>query len=86
MQLSLCPDCSRLHYVRNHAAVPQLNWETHTISVFSEPPELLKPKAWSMDDLAGGKLRVIEIPVTFACDGSTYPFPGARCRCRAGPG
>ncbi|KAI0746770.1 hypothetical protein C8Q80DRAFT_1105703 [Daedaleopsis nitida] len=62
---------TKLHYVRSHAAVPQLSWETHTLSVFSEPPGLIsKPKEWSMDELASGDFRIIELPLTFGCDGN----------------
>lgn len=61
----------RLHFVRNHAAVPQLHWETHTVSVYSDPPNLMaKPKEWSMDELTSGEFEVFEIPVTLGCDGS----------------
>ena len=41
----------RLHYVRSHGAVPQLNWETHRLTVFSDPPHLIsEPKNWTMDE------------------------------------
>lgn len=61
----------RLHFVRNHAAVPQLNWETHTFSVYADPPELLsRPRQFTMDELTSGAFKVIEIPVTMGCDGS----------------
>ncbi|KAH9920934.1 uncharacterized protein B0H18DRAFT_1190512 [Fomitopsis serialis] len=63
--------CARLHYVRSHGAVPQLSWETHELDVYADPPELmLKPRKWTMDELADGDFRVIEIPVTFGCDGN----------------
>ncbi|KAI0701790.1 hypothetical protein C8Q76DRAFT_242105 [Earliella scabrosa] len=62
---------TKLHYVRSHAAVPQLSWETHKLSVYSEPPGLVaKPKVWSMDELASGDFRIIELPLTFGCDGN----------------
>lgn len=70
----------RLHYVRSHAAVPQLTWETHKLSIFSHPPNLIaKPKEWSMDDLASGRFRIIELPVTFGCDGSKVTSLSAKC-------
>ena len=56
--------------MRSHGAVPQLNWETHQLSVYSDPLGLLEPREWTMDEIAGGDFRIIEIPVTFACDGS----------------
>lgn len=63
---------ARLHYVRSHGSVPQLTWERHTLSVFSDPPEIIaKPKDWSMDELSSGNLKVVEMPITFGCDGST---------------
>ena len=63
----------RLHFVRNHAAVPQLHWETHTVLVYADPAELLsKPREWTMDELTSGDFKVIEIPVTIGCDGSRY--------------
>ncbi|RDX54486.1 hypothetical protein OH76DRAFT_1461500 [Lentinus brumalis] len=62
---------TKLHYVRGHAAVPQLTWETHTLSVFSEPEGLVsKPKDWTMDELTSGDYKIIEIPVSFGCDGA----------------
>ena len=61
----------RLHFVRNHAAVPQLHWETHTLSVFAMPAEMLtKPRQFTMDELTSGDFKIIEIPVTMGCDGS----------------
>ncbi|KAI0746771.1 hypothetical protein C8Q80DRAFT_795793 [Daedaleopsis nitida] len=62
---------TKLHFVRNHAAVPQLHWETHTMSVFAEPPDLLSnPKQFTMDELTSGAFKVFEIPVTMGCDGN----------------
>ncbi|KAI0826162.1 Oxidoreductase, molybdopterin-binding domain-containing protein [Irpex lacteus] len=62
---------TKLHYVRSHGPVPQLNWETHRLAVFSDPPELIAgPKNWAMDELAGeDKFKIVEMPITFACDG-----------------
>ncbi|KAI9058596.1 hypothetical protein FKP32DRAFT_1761423 [Trametes sanguinea] len=62
---------TKLHYVRTHGVVPQLSWEEHTLSVYSDPPGLVtKPKEWSMDEIAYGSFKVIEMPVTFGCDGT----------------
>lgn len=67
---------TKLHYVRSHGPVPQLNWETHRLAVFSDPPELIAdPKNWAMDELAGGdRFKIVEMPITFACDGSAFVF------------
>ncbi|KAL1944973.1 hypothetical protein VTO73DRAFT_2593 [Trametes versicolor] len=62
---------TKLHYVRSHGSVPQLTWETHTLSVFSDPLEIIaKPKDWTMDELSSGNLKVVEMPITFGCDGN----------------
>ncbi|KAI0358306.1 hypothetical protein OH77DRAFT_1581746 [Trametes cingulata] len=62
---------TRLHFVRNHAAVPQLHWETYRVSMYSDPPDLVsKPRDWTMDELTSGAFKVIEIPVTLGCDGN----------------
>ncbi|KAI0819144.1 hypothetical protein BC628DRAFT_1404234 [Trametes gibbosa] len=62
---------TKLHYVRSHGAVPQLCWETHQLSVYSDPSELVaKPKEWSMDELASGNFKIIEFLATFGCDGN----------------
>lgn len=63
----------RLHFVRNHAAVPQLHWETHVLSVYSKPQDLLlKPRQLTMDELTSGDFKILEIPVTMGCDGSAH--------------
>ncbi|KZT22954.1 molybdopterin binding oxidoreductase [Neolentinus lepideus HHB14362 ss-1] len=60
---------TRLHYVRNHGEVPKLNWETHTLSVFSQPADILpNSRDFTMDELA--ELSSVCIPVTIACDGN----------------
>lgn len=56
---------TRLHYVRNHGAVPYLDWDTHKLSVFSEPEGLLQPREFSMDEIA--EMDWINIPVSIAC-------------------
>ncbi|KAI0682203.1 Oxidoreductase, molybdopterin-binding domain-containing protein, partial [Earliella scabrosa] len=62
---------TKLHFVRNHAAVPQLDWETHELAVYARPPSLLtKPRQFTMEDLTSGGFNVIEIPVTMGCDGN----------------
>lgn len=60
----------KLHYVRNHGSVPKLAWETHTLEVFSDPPELMtSPRSFSMDDLVAA-FEPLELAVTIACDGN----------------
>ncbi len=54
---------NELHYVRNHAAVPHLLWETHTLDIEGGKLTL------SMDDLRN-KFDAINIPVALACDGN----------------
>ncbi|CDO68387.1 hypothetical protein BN946_scf184815.g34 [Trametes cinnabarina] len=62
---------TKLHFVRNHGAVPQLHWERHTVLMYADPSELMsKPREWTMDELASGAFDIIEIPVTIGCDGS----------------
>ncbi|KAI0325977.1 hypothetical protein GY45DRAFT_1374345 [Cubamyces sp. BRFM 1775] len=62
---------TKLHYVRSHGAVPQLNWETHKLEVYAEPAELIqRPREWTMDELASGDFRIVEFPITFGCDGN----------------
>ena len=54
---------NKLHYVRNHAAVPRLFWETHVLDV--ENGKLML----SMDKLQDD-FKPINIPVALACDGN----------------
>ena len=54
---------NELHYVRNHAAVPHLLWETHTLDVGDGKLIL------TMDDLRD-KFKSINIPIVLACDGN----------------
>ncbi|KAI0340404.1 hypothetical protein BDW22DRAFT_1334308 [Trametopsis cervina] len=63
---------TKLHYVRSHGPVPQLNWETHKLAVFSDPPHLIAdPKNWTMDELCDeNTFKIVELPITFACDGN----------------
>jgi nitrate reductase (NAD(P)H) len=54
-----------IHYVRNHGAVPKLDWKTHRLTVDG----LVKnPKDFSMDEII--QFPSIEIPVTVTCDGN----------------
>ena len=52
-----------LHYVRNHAAVPRLYWDTHVLNVCDGALKL------GMDDLQN-MFEPINIPVAMACDGN----------------
>jgi nitrate reductase (NAD(P)H) len=54
-----------VHYVRNHGAVPKLDWKTHKVAVSGL---VEKPKEFSMDELS--KMPAINIPVTISCDGN----------------
>jgi nitrate reductase (NAD(P)H) len=57
---------SSLHYVRNHSAVPQITWETHTISVGGSC--VPTPLTLTMDQLVAMEPR--ELPVTLVCAGN----------------
>ncbi|KAL7280444.1 hypothetical protein ACG7TL_005374 [Trametes sanguinea] len=62
---------TKLHFVRNHGAVPQLHWETHTVLMYADPPDLItKPREWTMDELTSGEFKIVEFPVTIGCDGN----------------
>lgn len=54
---------NHLHYVRNHASVPRLYWDTHVLDVCDGALRL------SMDDLKNG-FHSFNIPVALACDGN----------------
>jgi len=54
---------NELHYVRNHAAVPRLFWDTHVLDVCDGTLKL------SMDDLQG-RFEPVNIAVALACDGN----------------
>lgn len=59
---------SHLHYVRNHAAVPKLDWDSHKLQIV-DPEELCtNPQEFSMNKIA--EMDWICIPVTLACDGN----------------
>ncbi|KAF9349415.1 hypothetical protein BGX34_001812 [Mortierella sp. NVP85] len=50
-----------LHYVRNHGAVPKLDWATHTL-------EISGPMKLTMDEIVA--MPSVELPVTVACSGN----------------
>lgn len=54
------------HYVRNHGAVPRLEWNTHKIELLGIGMDGVK--IVTMDEIAS--LESIEIPVTMCCDGN----------------
>jgi nitrate reductase (NAD(P)H) len=55
----------RLHYVRNHGAVPNIKWEEHRLSVTGL---VGKPMIFTMEDLL--KLPSRELPITLVCAGN----------------
>ena len=55
---------NKLHYVRNHGAVPRLYWEEHVLDICDGTLRL------SMDDLVNGKWPSLNIPVFLGCDGN----------------
>ena len=60
---------SSLHYVRNHGACPQLDWDTHTILVGG--PGVTTPLELSMNDLIDPlQFTPRELPVTLVCAGN----------------
>jgi nitrate reductase (NAD(P)H) len=54
-----------LHYVRNHGAVPKLDWDSHRISVSGH---VKSPREFSMQDILS--LPTVTLPVTLTCDGN----------------
>ena len=54
-----------LHYLRNHGAVPKINWEEHRLSVGGCVD---KPTVFTMDDLLAMPAR--ELPITLVCAGN----------------
>jgi len=54
-----------LHYVRNHGAVPKINWSEHRLTVDGM---VGAPKTFTMDDLLAIPAR--ELPVTLVCAGN----------------
>ncbi|KAL9643796.1 hypothetical protein ABK040_013211 [Willaertia magna] len=61
-----------LHYVRNHGAVPKLEWDTHrvivTTNIIGSTDLLKKSVEFTMDEIAN--MSSIRIPVTITCDGN----------------
>ena len=60
---------SALHYVRNHGAVPKLDWDTHRISVGGMVD---RPATFSIPELLE-LLPSYTIPVTLVCAGVAAP-------------
>ena len=60
---------SALHYVRNHGAVPKLDWNTHRISVGGMVD---RPATFSIPELLE-LLPSYTIPVTLVCAGVAAP-------------
>ncbi len=60
---------SALHYVRNHGAVPKLDWDTHRISVGGMVD---RPATFSIPELLE-LLPSYTIPVTLVCAGVATP-------------
>ena len=56
-----------LHYVRNHGAVPQLDWDTHRISVGGLVD---RPATFSIPELLA-LLPSYTLPITLVCAGAT---------------
>ena len=53
------------HYVRNHGAVPRIEWSKHKVTVNGA---VTKPRTFSMDEIVA--LPSITIPVTLVCAGN----------------
>ncbi len=64
-----------IHYVRNHGAVPMLDWATHRLEINGL---VGKPLSLSMDELVA--LPSITLPVTLVCAGERG------LQCLEGPG
>ena len=62
-----------LHYVRNHGAVPQLDWDTHRISVGGLVD---RPATFSIPELLA-LLPSYTLPITLVCAG---PARGSRSK------
>ena len=63
-----------LHYVRNHGAVPKLEWDSHRFSVSGM---VERPMTLSVPELLE-LLPSYTIPVTLVCAGMSSPLLG-RC-------
>jgi nitrate reductase (NAD(P)H) len=55
-----------LHYVRNHGAVPQLDWDAHRVSVGGMVD---RPASYSIPELLA-LLPSYTIPITLVCAGA----------------
>ena len=55
-----------LHYVRNHGAVPQLDWDAHRVSVGGM---VERPASFSIPELLA-LLPSYTIPITLVCAGA----------------
>jgi len=61
---------NQLHYVRNHGAVPFLQWELHELEIGDDTQgEYQEVKRFNMDDIRD-KFPYINIQVALACDGN----------------
>lgn len=55
-----------IHYVRNHGAVPKINWKTHKLLIIGLVKNNIE---YSMDDLVL-KFKMIKLPITICCVGN----------------
>lgn len=55
-----------IHYVRNHGAVPKLQWDTHTITINGLVEQQL---TISMEELVA--MPSVTMPITLVCAGET---------------
>ena len=60
-----------LHYVRNHGAVPKLDWDSHRFSVSGA---VERPASFSLPELLQ-LLPSYTIPVTLVCAGACCHMP-----------
>ena len=56
-----------LHIVRDHGAVPKIDWDTHTVSISGA---VSNPLTLSMDEIAG--MDTISFPCTVTCAGVVF--------------
>ena len=59
-----------VHYVRNHGAVPQLDWDTHRVSVGGLVD---RPATFSIPELLA-LLPSYTLPITLVCAGPAACF------------
>lgn len=60
---------SSMHYVRNHGACPQLQWDTHTVTIGGDADVVPNPITYRMDEIAAMQ-PTRELPVTLVCAGN----------------